>query len=258
MTIILNVGDLGFASVVKRPSAFCKSPYVADIVLDFTDESVCAHSPSLGCKGMVDKDRLVLTTEKKQCKEDAICKYSIDFAFIPETQTIVGINPKYGEKIADSILKNHLLPTLKPVKLEREKTYHDSRFDFHGFDQNNVEFYLEVKSVPLAYKEQNTAYFPDGYRKKKGDPISPRALKHLETLISIKQNTSMRAILMFVIQRNDVQHFSPSKEDPIYLECFQRAMTHNVEIIPVKVSWDLEGNCRFLEAPLPIVIPEIV
>ena len=103
----------------------------------------------------------------------------------------------------------------------------------------------------------DVAYFPDGYRKKKTDAISPRAVKHLETLISIKQNSSMRAILMFIVQRDDVSHFSPSKEDPIYLECFQRALKNGVEIIPVKVSWDLNGSCTFLEAPMPIKIPEL-
>ena len=33
--------------IVKRPSQFCKTPYVADIEMDGT--SYLAHTPALGC-----------------------------------------------------------------------------------------------------------------------------------------------------------------------------------------------------------------
>ena len=64
---------------------------------------------------------------------------------------------------------------------------------------------MEVKNVPLADYEDVTAkerakmdfsgrdfnskvaYFPDGYRKKTTDPVSPRALKHIRELTLIKK-----------------------------------------------------------------------
>ena len=38
-------------TIVKRPSKHCKSPYVADVVLE-NGEEVIAHAPSLGCCGL--------------------------------------------------------------------------------------------------------------------------------------------------------------------------------------------------------------
>ena len=104
----------------------------------------------------------------------------------------------------------------------------DSRFDFTGIDCNGVPFIMEVKNVPLADYEDITAkdrkkkcyddrdvnskvaYFPDGYRKKSTEPISPRALKHIQELTLIKKESVTRCIMCYVIQRTDVCCFQPS------------------------------------------------
>ena len=71
------------------------------------------------------------------------------------------------------------MTTLKDLKVvRREKKILISRFDFLGIDKNNQYFILEVKSVPLC--KDGVSYFPEGYRKKKNDVISPRALKHIQ------------------------------------------------------------------------------
>lgn len=36
--------------VAKRPSKSCKTPYVADVVIE-SNENILGHSPSLGCCG---------------------------------------------------------------------------------------------------------------------------------------------------------------------------------------------------------------
>ena len=41
------------ATVINRPSKINKSPYLADIVIDSTGEISIAHSPSLGCGGLI-------------------------------------------------------------------------------------------------------------------------------------------------------------------------------------------------------------
>ena len=69
----------------------------------------------------------------------------------------------------------------KADKIKSEVQYKDSRIDFF-VKENNFDHLIEVKSVIL--KENNTAYFPDGYVKKKGKPVSERALHHVENLIS--------------------------------------------------------------------------
>jgi DNA-binding sugar fermentation-stimulating protein len=152
----------------------------------------------------------------------------------------------------------------------------DSRFDFTGVDQNGIPFIMEIKNVPLADYEDvcskdrklldftgrefssKVAYFPDGYRKKSTDPISPRALKHVQELTWIKkEDPRIRCILCFVIQRHDVNRFTPSIIDPIYREAIRVAMDAGVEIIPLVIKWDRAGDsvyeAHFVCDDLPIV-----
>ena len=140
----------------------------------------------------------------------------------------------------------------------------DSRFDFHGYDNNNQEFIVEVKTVPLAdYEdipkkerkgknydeipfENKIAYFPDGYRKKATDPVSPRALKHINELRVLKETKNIRTILCFVIQRDDVSSFQPSIIDPIYRDAVYAAKNAGVEIYAVVCKWHQDGRCQLV------------
>ena len=60
MTILLELPQLYKAVVVKRPSLKIKSPFVADIQFKQQDDTYLAHTPSLGCCGLADKDANVL------------------------------------------------------------------------------------------------------------------------------------------------------------------------------------------------------
>jgi hypothetical protein len=62
----------------------------------------------------------------------------------------IGIAPKLAETIAGNALKHNLIKDLKVKTLQREKTFLNSRFDFIGKTNNNKDFILEVKNVPLA------------------------------------------------------------------------------------------------------------
>ena len=93
------------------------------------------------------------------------------------------------------------------------------------------------------------SYFPDGYRKKQSDTVSPRALKHIKTLedIKVKRGDDVRCILIFVIQRTDSKWFQPSIVDPIYREAFGKAVINGVETIPISIKWKLDGRCYLKE-----------
>ena len=130
---------------------------------------------------------------------------------------------------------------------------------------------MEIKNVPLADYEDITskdrkmknydnydvnskiAYFPDGYRKKQTETISPRALKHIKELTALKnmyENT--RCLMCYVIQRTDVTSFQPSVIDPQYREAFYEATRNGVEIIVLVVSWNRNGEAFFIRDDLPI------
>ena len=195
-----------------------------------------------------------------------------------ENEQIIGIHPKLAEHLTESALKNNCLSKLQNVKRYRRETAIyikdkiDSRFDFTGVDQNGIPFIMEVKNVPLADYEDVTAkergkmdfigrdfnskvaYFPDGYRKKSSDSVSPRALKHIRELTLIKSETEMRCIMCYVIQRTDVNRFQPSVIDPEYREAFLKALEAGVEIITMVISWTKEGEAYFVKDDLPISV----
>jgi len=275
---ILKIDGLIEGEVIKRPSKICKTPYVADILIDSENE-VLGHTASLGCCGLSDTGASILMAPVSK-KSTNKCQYKVQLSILKErgTEMIIGINPKLAEELVESALKNNLLTKLQNVKRWKKETKIyvegkvDSRFDFSGIDTNGIPFIMEVKNVPLADYEDITskerkkkcydncdinskvAYFPDGYRKKTNDPVSPRALKHIRELTLIKKESKTRCIMCYVIQRTDVNRFQPSIIDPIYREAFINAVEAGVEIITMVIKWTREGDAYFVKDDLMINI----
>ena len=263
--------------ITSRPSKTCKTPYVADIIIDGdeTTEELC-HSPSLGCCGLAEKGKTVILSKLTTGKTK--CSHRVELAILteernPEREIIIGINPKLGETIAELCLQKDCVLGLTNIQSYRRETKMlNSRFDFTGVDENGREFIMEVKSVPLAdyvdvpkkerknYKKEieeaaqddKISYFPDGYRKNSTAVVSPRALKHITELKEIVTTTDKRAILCFIIQRTDVKQFQPSNIDLVYKEAVIDAWKSGVEIKTLQVEWNREGECVFIRNDLPI------
>jgi len=277
MSLILKLDNLIEGEVVKRPSKYIKTPYVADIKICSTSNMILGHTASLGCCGLADIGASVLMAPvpkaKKNDNNKLHCEYRVYLSIIreKEREQIVGIYPKLAEDLTESALRNNLLSRLTNVKSYKKETkicvpgLVDSRFDFSGIDENGISFIMEVKNVPLADYEDLTAkdrkkmcfddrdinskvaYFPDGYRKKSSDPVSPRALKHINELALIKRMSKTRCIMCYVIQRTDIDRFQPSIIDPEYREAFKDAMKSGVEIITMVVKWNREGEAYFIK-----------
>uniref|UniRef100_A0A6C0KEG4 Sugar fermentation stimulation protein C-terminal domain-containing protein n=1 Tax=viral metagenome TaxID=1070528 RepID=A0A6C0KEG4_9ZZZZ len=270
--IVYELNNLRTVNVISRPSKICKSPYVADIIIE--DQIIQAHAPSLGCCGLCEKDARVLVTPKKDTTK--ICKYTIQLSIFTENKKqntqLIGINPKLAETIVENVLKLNLFTKLKVKSFKREVKILNSRFDFVGLDEEDNSFVLEVKNVPLADyidcdrkermkynfddKEANEkiSYFPDGYRKKKTDVISPRALKHIQELHTITKTSKTKTYICYVIQRDDIKCFQPSNIDIIYKNAVKEAHQDGVQIIPLVVKWNIEGQCHFVTDELPVII----
>jgi DNA-binding sugar fermentation-stimulating protein len=282
---MLQIDNLIEGQVIKRPSKYIKTPYVADIIPYNDEKSILGHTASLGCCGLADVGATILMSpvpKTKKPNDDKLhCEYRVYLSVIKERneEIIIGIHPKLAEELAESALKNNLLNILQDVKrysretVIRVKGKVDSRFDFSGIDCNGVPFIMEVKNVPLADYEDITAkdrkgkcyddrcadskvaYFPDGYRKKITDTVSPRALKHIKELTLIKRESKLRCIMCYVIQRTDVSSFQPSVIDPQYRTAFYEAMEAGVEIITMVVQWTREGRAYFIKNNL-LINPE--
>ena len=280
-SLMLKIDNLIEGSVSKRPSAYIKTPYVADVIPYNSDVSVLAHTASLGCCGLADTGASILMSSVPKTKKPdgkLHCEYRVYLSVIREkdNETIVGIHPKLAEELTESALKNNMLNRLQNVRTYKRETVIyvegkvDSRFDFSGIDCNGIPFIMEVKNVPLADYEDITAkdrkkkcyddreynskvaYFPDGYRKKSTEPVSPRALKHIRELTLIKKESKTRCIMCYVIQRTDVECFQPSIIDAEYREAVKHGIEAGVEIITMVVKWTREGEAYFIRDDLPI------
>ena len=284
--ILLTLDNLIEGEILHRPSKLIKSPYVADIQCCDDSVNVIGHTASLGCCGLVESNAHVLlavspepkTKTKPKNAAGVKCTHTVYLSILQEKghEQIIGVHPKLAEKIVESALTNNFLSKLQNIqKFRRETSIYikdavDSRFDFTGVDCNGIPFIMEVKNVPLADYEDITAkerknmnfddrdanskvaYFPDGYRKKTTDPVSPRALKHIRELTLIKQGSAMRCIMCYVIQRTDANRFQPSVIDPEYRQAVKEAIDAGVEIITLVVSWNRQGQCTFIRDDLPI------
>jgi len=282
-----KLNDLILVKIVSRPSKVCKTPYVADIELE-DGTIVQAHCASLGCCGLCEKDCYVYASPmKSNCAQSKskVCSYKIYLAHFYEEKVIsgkvitnnqlIGIDPKLAETLVENALTQNYLKTLMHIKTyKREVCLLNSRFDFVGIDEHGKYFVLEVKNVPLAdYADVSSverkkmikngdfanldinkkiSYFPDGYRKKKGEVVSERALKHINELAEISHSKIIRPIICFVIQRTDVSSFQASLLDPIYKAAFNDAVAKGVEVIVLVVSWNAQGEASFVTCELPV------
>ena len=277
MPLLLKLDNLIEGEIIKRPSKHIKTPYVADIQICSDSIMILGHTASLGCCGLADVGARVLMAPVPKTKNNTNpdklhCEYRVYLSVIREKdkEIIVGIFPKLAEDLTEAALKNNLLSKLINVKSYKRETkiyvpdMVDSRFDFSGIDQNGIPFIMEVKNVPLADYEDvaakerkkmsfdnrdinsKVAYFPDGYRKKSTDPVSPRALKHINELTLIKCMSKTRCIMCYVIQRTDINRFQPSIIDPEYREAFKEAIKSGVEIITMVVQWSRDGEALFV------------
>jgi DNA-binding sugar fermentation-stimulating protein len=289
--LLVDLETVTQGSVVKRPSKLCKTPYVADVLVN--GEEILGHSLSLGCCGLVEPNANVLMTcmntgvdgDKTSSSKKRVCSHRIDLSIYREEsdEVVIGVNPKLGELIAEKALNNNCIANLQNVSsYSREVKIMNSRFDFAGIDETGKPFVLEIKNVPLAdyvnvsknerkkYEDklksmgstirkdtnkefcEKIAYFPEGYRKKNTDVVSPRALKHIQELEEVVKNGEVRAILCFIVQRSDASSFQTSDTDLIYKEAVYQASTKGVEIRTIQVEWTKDGKCYFIRNDLPI------
>ena len=268
--LILSIPNPINLTIQKRPSKICKSPYVADA----NETNELLHTPSLGCFGLVEKNSNVVCTQK--INTNGKCKYLVQLGYDTESNTYISTNPLLANQIAEILLnQNKINFSFKYQSVFREKTIGNSRFDF-VLNENNLDIkphVVEVKAVPIAFyenipikeykkkkysnfdKNKKIGVFPVGYKKSKDSPISERAIKHLKELgrlISEKHISS--GTCLFIIGRDDVIQFSPSKEDPHYCLAMKEAIDMGVNIKAIKIRWN--NNNAFYAGEIPVVIDE--
>ncbi len=279
--------ELVRATVVRRPSQYNKSPYLADILVDGEQEPSVAHTPALGCNGYVAPGQVVWAMPATNSK--TISKYTIYHA--EQDGEIICIHPQVANAVARALLESWLvIPGLRNIK--SEVTVGDSRFDFGARDRDKKKVYIEVKSAPIADivdalpKERSralgfkrnkvplstvraqttslgehesigpgphpkTAIFPHGNNPKEG-LLSPRALKHIEHLNGL--TSEARCVMLYLTMRTDVNRLTISTRDKVYREAVARAAEAGVQVEAWTVRW--VGRHAYLGDCIPVIYNE--
>ncbi len=212
--------------------------FLADVELE-SGEIVIAHCTNSGSmKTCIEEGAPVYLTPVNDPKRKT--KFTWEMIFINEDW--VGINTSVPNVLAFEAIRDGEIEKLKGyTDVKREVTFGDSRFDI--FAENSCEkCFVEVKNVTM--KEDEFALFPDA--------VTTRGKKHLETLIQVKKQ-GIRAAMLYVIQRMDVEKFGPAKEiDPDYAAALKKAYAAGVEVIPVQAKVTPEEIKIVKELPFEI------
>jgi len=212
--------------------------FLADVKLD-NGEVITAHCTNSGSmKSCLENGAEVYLSPV----DDPNRKTKFTWEMIKINGDWVGINTGNPNKLAYEAVKNGEIEKLKGyTEVQREVTFGDSRFDVMAKNRNETCF-IEVKNVTL--KEGDYALFPDA--------VTSRGKKHLETLIKVKEK-GMRAVMLYIIQRTDVNIFAPAKEiDPEYSKALEIAKKKGVEIIPMQAKVSPEKIELIKELPFEL------
>ncbi len=251
-------GGLLEARVIARPSKVCKSPYLADIEIGETGEIAIAHTPALGCGGLVAEDQIVYVVLRGGAP--GISKYIV-YCAKGDNDDIIGIHPTLANQLVRTMIERGLICS-EVEGLKSEATDGDCRFDFSA---NGGLTFIEVKSAIIgdyvdclnrwrlvqlaaakAIGAPKMAIFPYGTERKEG-LVSERALKHVQGLTRLAAE-GKRSILIYVTQRTDCDNIRISSLDSIYRKAvMEDAIKAGVEIIGVALQWDTDGSIYFHE-----------
>lgn len=200
--------------------------FFADVQLDNNKEIVTAHCPNTGSMlGLLGEGNAVKLSEAN--KKDRKLKFTLEI--IKSNGASVGVNTHRANRIVEAaLLANKIKNIKKIIDIKREVRYgENSRIDFL-VNNKDEEIYIEVKNVTLSLKK-GIAEFPDA--------ITERGSKHLKELSKIKDRKT-RAIMLYLIQRDDCKYFQIAKEiDEKYNSNLKKAIKSGVEVLCY--------NCKF-------------
>lgn len=195
--------------------------FLADVTLD-NGEIITAHCTNSGSmKSCLEEGAEVYLSPVTDPKR----KTRFTWEMIKINGSWVGINTSLPNKFAYEMMKENAIPGLEGyTEIRREVKYNESRLDIFAQKPGETCF-VEVKNVTM--KEGERALFPDA--------VTLRGQKHLKTLMELK-GKGIRAVMLYVIQRMDVEAFGPAEDiDPAYALLLREACEKGVEVIPIQV-----------------------
>jgi len=202
--------------------------FLADIEL-IDGRLITAHTPNTGSmKGCAEPGSRVWVYDT--CKPSRKYIYSWDLVEDVEGH-LVGIHTGRPNYLVREAIESGVIVELQGyAHIRMEARYFDksTRFDLllTGHAMQN-DCYVEVKNVTAKREiDGDVAIFPDA--------VTKRGLKHLAMLENAVAN-GFRAAMVYCIQRQDVNYFSPAFEiDPAYASGLKKASENGVEVYAYK------------------------
>jgi DNA-binding sugar fermentation-stimulating protein len=227
-----------------------------------------AHTPALGCCGLIAPGALVWVMPSASKNKDTVSKYTIYLVELADGTRICA-HPTVANEVAEGLLRSGMVvPGL--TELTREVTLGDSRFDFAGRLLDGRQAIIEVKSAPIAdyvdclprYRAKalaagptmtgpKIAIFPHGNKRKDG-VISERAIKHARGLAALARSPEAPVcVMLYLSMRTDINRFTASSVDATYKGAFIDAIRAGVRVLAYSIRWD--GSAAYLSHQLAIV-----
>ena len=157
---------------------------------------------------------------------------------------LIGVDTSLSNRLVVEAIETGVIHSLQGFEqLQTEVKYgtQNSRIDILLSNSDRQHCYVEVKNV-TAKRGEATAIFPDA--------VTQRGVKHLQELMHVVKQGA-RGVLVFCVQRGDVEMFSPADEiDPTYAQCLRQAAEQGVEVCAYRA--ELTPQSAHLRTELPI------
>ena len=207
--------------------------------VDVNGSPAMVHVPNSGrMKELLQRSNRVLLTPRAKPGR----KTRFDMSLVDLGHTLVSSDSRLPPALVyEAFVKEQLVQFSKYTWARREVTFSHSRLDMAM--GNGGLCYVEMKSVTLV--ENGVGLFPDA-------PTS-RGVRHVDALARAKVQ-GHRAAVIFVVQREDVQAFSPNdKADPLFGGALRKAKAAGVEVYAYRCRVSPEEVV--LAEPIPVNIP---
>lgn len=221
------------AIFIKRPNRF-----QAWVVLH--GEEILVHVPNTGRlkEILIPGCRCLIRHEdgaKRKTRHSLIAAWKGDL--------LINFDSQVPNRVVEEALLERRIPRFELAdRMEREKTFGGSRFDFRLGRQGYPDYFLEVKGVTL--EEDRVVRFPDA--------VTERGARHLRELVLAKA-AGYGAGVIFVAQLARARYFTPNTAmDPDFSLALTEAMAAGVDVMAY--SCDITTDSLTLARPIPVVL----
>ena len=221
--------------------------FLADVELE-DGTVIVAHCPNPGSMlGLKDRGSEVWISPARDPKRKL--RYTLELVrpIAEGTEGLVGVNTGHPNRLVEAAIVAGEIPELAGYGVTRREVKYgqNSRIDLLLEEDGKPPCYVEIKSVTLKRDTgvPGTAEFPDA--------VTARGTKHLDELATIARKDGARALMFYLVQREDCDRVTLAADiDPRYAAAFNAARYDGVEALCYCCR--LSPDAIDLHRPLPM------